>query len=100
MPWRNRVEKTGTQRPNAVELLGVIKADGGLDSIPVVVVSTSQLERRKKAAYAKHAAAFISKPVGLDRFVTIAEAIEDFWFSVLRLPSCELTDDICKASWR
>ncbi|MDD2903671.1 MAG: hypothetical protein PHU44_14695 [Syntrophales bacterium] len=29
---------------------------------------------------------FITKPVGLDQFAKVAAALEDFWFTIVRLP--------------
>ena len=33
-----------------------------------------------------HANAYVTKPVDLDQFITVVQAIEDFWLSIVVLP--------------
>lgn len=68
------------------EVLEVIKADAGLRSIPVVVLTTSQAARDVERAYDLHANCYITKPLDLDRFMDVVKSIEDFWLTVVRLP--------------
>ena len=60
--------------------------DPELRRIPVVVLTTSVLERDVLAAYEQHANAYIAKPIDLDQFASVVNAIEAFWLSVVRLP--------------
>jgi len=53
--------------------------------VPVVVLSASGMERDVAESYGMHANAYVVKPVDLDRFVQVARAIKDFWFSAARL---------------
>ncbi|MBI5557101.1 MAG: response regulator [Deltaproteobacteria bacterium] len=69
------------------EVLKEIKEDSGLMHIPVIIISTSQSEEEILNSYRLHANCFISKPVDLNKFIAIVQAIDDFWFSVARLPS-------------
>lgn len=69
------------------EVLAEIKADNELKRIPVVVLTTSEDERDIFRAYDMHVNAYITKPVDLDQFMKIVEAVEDFWLSVVKLPS-------------
>lgn len=71
---------------NGREVLAEIKADPETRCIPVVVLTTSGDSKDITAAYELHTNAYITKPVDLDRFVTIVKAVEDFWFSVVKLP--------------
>ncbi|AFM23775.1 response regulator [Desulfomonile tiedjei] len=68
------------------EVLQEIKSDGDLKTIPVVVLTTSKAEEDIVKSYELHANCFISKPVDLDRFTEVVKSIEDFWFTVVKLP--------------
>ncbi len=69
------------------EVLAEIKADPLLKRIPVVVLTTSKAEQDIHKAYDLHANCYITKPVDLDQFITIVKGIEDFWFTIVKLPS-------------
>lgn len=68
-------------------VLEEIKEDLELRRIPVVVLTTSEDEKDILNAYDHHVNAYITKPVDLDQFVKIVEAVEDFWLSVVKLPT-------------
>lgn len=68
------------------EVLAEIKADDHLRRIPVVVLTTSEAEQDIVKAYGLHANCYISKPVDLDKFMTVMKSIEDFWFTIAKLP--------------
>lgn len=71
---------------NGHEVLKRIKTDPKLRVIPVVVLTTSGAEADVDAAYACYANCYITKPVGLDQLVKVVQSIDDFWFSIVRLP--------------
>ncbi len=68
------------------EVLEEIKADPALRTIPVVILTTSEAERDIARAYDLHANCYITKPVDLDQFITVVKSIEDFWFTIVKLP--------------
>jgi len=68
------------------EVLAQIRADEHLRSLPVVVLTTSTDDEDVLKAYNLNANCFITKPVGLKNFSEVVHKIEDFWFSVVRLP--------------
>ncbi len=74
-------------KKNGREVLEIIKSDPGLRRIPVIVMTTSQLERDVHNAYDNHANAFITKPLDFDTLVKVIASIEEFWFDIARLPS-------------
>jgi CheY-like chemotaxis protein len=74
-------------RKSGREVLEEIKADPKLRRIPVVVLTTSSAEQDLLRSYNLHANCYISKPVDLEQFVVVVRSIEDFWLSVVRLPS-------------
>lgn len=73
-------------RKDGREVLQEIKADESLRRIPVVILTTSDDEHDILESYNLHANCYITKPVDLNRFVTIIKNIEDFWLTIVRLP--------------
>lgn len=69
------------------EVLADIKADPVLRRIPVVVLTTSSAEDDIQRAYDLHANCYITKPVDFEQFVRVIQAIENFWLTVVQLPS-------------
>ena len=67
------------------EVLAAVKADPQLKSIPVVVLTTSQSDEDVLKSYCLGANCFITKPVGLEQFAKVIVAIEDFWFTIVRI---------------
>ena len=72
---------------NGHEVLKEIKGDPDLKTIPVVMLTTSEAEQDIIKAYEQHANCYISKPVDLSKFIQIARHIEDFWLTIVKLPS-------------
>jgi DNA-binding NarL/FixJ family response regulator len=52
----------------------------------VVILTTSSAEQDILEMYDLHANCFITKPVNLDQFTTVVKAIEEFWFTIVKLP--------------
>ena len=73
------------------EVLAEIKADPKLRRIPVVVLTTSSAEEDILKIYDLHANCYITKPVDLEQFMGVVKSIEDFWVTVVKLPSYEAT---------
>ena len=72
---------------DGLEVLRRIKADPVLRRIPVVILTTSDAERDIFKAYDLNANCYISKPVDLDQFMKVVRKIEQFWFTMVKLPS-------------
>jgi CheY-like chemotaxis protein len=68
------------------EVLTEIKADPGLKTIPVVVLTTSEEEEDVLRSYELQANCYIAKPLDLEKFLSVVRAIHDFWLSIVRLP--------------
>jgi len=73
-------------RKNGREVLAEIKNDPRLKRIPVVVLTMSKAEEDILDAYELHANCYIAKPIDLDQFVKVVKTIEDFWFTIVKLP--------------
>lgn len=68
------------------EVLAHIKADQSLKSIPVVILTTSDLQSDIAESYQLQANCYLSKPVQLDAFESLVCSINDFWLTKAKLP--------------
>ncbi|MEU8820525.1 response regulator [Actinoplanes sp. NPDC048796] len=73
-------------RMDGREVLAELKADDGLKSIPVVVLTTSGESTDITASYVRHANAFVTKPMELDAFVAAVQQIDRFYRDIAMLP--------------
>lgn len=71
------------------EVLAEVKHDPILKHIPVVVLTTSKAEEDIVKSYNLHANAYITKPVDLKRFAEIIHVLNEFWFTIVKLPPKE-----------
>ncbi len=96
---RRESEHAGAPRPDLIlldlnlprsdgrEVLREIKQDPDLRRIPVVVLTSSEAEEDIVAAYDLNVNCYVTKPVDFERFVGVIRSIEDFWLTVVKLPS-------------
>jgi CheY-like chemotaxis protein len=68
------------------DVLAEIKSDDDLKRIPVVILTTSRDEEDILKTYNLHANCFITKPIDLNAFIKVVQAIEDFWLTIVKLP--------------
>ena len=69
------------------EVLAEIKADDKLKNIPVVVLTTSEAEQDILRSYDLHANCYVCKPIDLEQFINVIKSIEDFWLTIVKLPT-------------
>ena len=93
---RSKAGDKGCPKPNLVlldlnmpgmggkEFLRRIKADEGLDTIPVVILTTSDSEQDIIESYKLHASGYIKKPVALKDFQKVICGLEEYWFAVCK----------------
>ena len=74
-------------RMDGREVLAEIKADEDLRQIPVVVLTTSKAEEDVLRSYKLHANAYVTKPVDFERFIEVVRQIDEFFVTVVKLPS-------------
>jgi CheY-like chemotaxis protein len=74
-------------RKDGREVLGEIKADDELRHIPVVVLTTSKAQEDVLRSYKLHANAYVTKPVDFERFIEVVRQIDEFFVTVVKLPS-------------
>lgn len=76
-------------RMNGHEFLGIIKSEDDLRDIPVVVLTTSELERDVCDSYRLGAVGFITKFMDLETFFSAMRQLEDDGFLLDRSPAEE-----------
>ena len=73
-------------KKNGQEVLAEIKADPGLKSIPVIILTISKADEDIIRSYNLHANCFLNKPINLNKFFEVVKSIEDFWLTIVKLP--------------
>lgn len=68
------------------EVLEEVKKDKDLKHIPIVVLTVSPSEQDVISSYNMHVNAYVKKPLDLDQFIKVVTTIEDFWFTIVKLP--------------
>ena len=73
-------------RKDGREVLQDIKGDPALRKIPVIVLTTSDTEEDIVRSYNLGVNCYVQKPVGMEEFIRIVRVMEDFWFTIVKLP--------------
>ena len=73
-------------RMNGYEFLAAIKNIERFKSIPVVVLTTSDVESDIRDSYQLGAASYITKPTGIDQFISVINKISEYWINIVSLP--------------
>jgi len=73
-------------RKDGRRTLAEIKEDPDLKVIPVVILTVSDAEEDIIKSYDLHANCYVTKPMDLDEFARVVKGIEDFWFTIVKLP--------------
>ncbi len=76
-------------KKSGFEVLKEIKEDEELRRIPIAVLTMSRAEEDILRSYNLHANCFISKPIDFEQFSKVVKSIEDFWFTIVKLPNGE-----------
>jgi two-component system, response regulator len=66
-------------RLGGFEVLSAIRADERVKHVPVVVLTSSNEDKDRLAAYQQHANSFVRKPVDYDQFVAAAKELGLYW---------------------
>ncbi len=73
-------------RMDGRQVLGAVKQDEDLRSIPVVVLTTSNADTDIVGSYTLQANAYVTKPIDLDDFNDVVHRIDEFFGRVAVLP--------------
>jgi len=71
---------------DGLSVLAAMKAGPDLRRIPVVIFSTSDLQKDIVRSYEMGANCYVRKPGNLNDFFSAVRAIEEFWFGFVKLP--------------
>lgn len=73
-------------RKDGREVLAELKQDPALQTIPVIVLTTSKAEADVLRSYELAVNCYITKPIDFDEFIKVVRSIECFWLSIVTLP--------------
>jgi len=73
-------------RRSGLEVLADLKADPDLQTIPVVVLTTSQAEQDIQRSYQLHTNAYVVKPIDADQFSAAIGQIDDLFLTLAAQP--------------
>ncbi len=68
------------------EVLEEVKTNAELLTIPVVILTSSKADKDIAQTYSLHANSYLVKPVDMEEFSDVVNAVENFWFSAALLP--------------
>lgn len=66
-------------RMSGIEFLQELRQDPVLQSLSVIVLTTSDEERDRVEAYRLNVAGYILKPVTFDKFVSVVSTLSNYW---------------------
>ncbi len=69
------------------EVLSQIRTHPELQTIPVVILSTSRDDRDVEISYRLGCNSFMTKPTDLDTFIDRVHQLMTYWFGLVRLPT-------------
>jgi CheY-like chemotaxis protein len=73
-------------RMDGREVLAAMKASAVLRDIPVCIVTTSDDARDVASVYGLGADCYVTKPIDLEQFMRVVQAIDSFWVTIVKLP--------------
>ena len=73
-------------RMNGYEFLTAVKNDERYKGIPIIVLTTSDIESDIQRSYQLGAASYVTKPTGIEHFSTVIKQLSDYWIHLVRLP--------------
>lgn len=73
-------------RMDGREVLSALEVDADLKRIPVIVLTSSEADEDILDAYNRSANCYIHKPVNFDEFLRVVRSLDEFWFTVVKLP--------------
>lgn len=95
---RREGRHTGALRPDMIlldlnmprmdgrQVLGAVKSDEDLRTIPIVVLTTSNADTDIVGSYTLQANAYVTKPIDLDDFNEVVRRIDEFFGRIVVLP--------------
>lgn len=73
-------------KKHGFEVLNVVKQDPDLKTIPVIILSTSHLDKDILKSYTLGANCYLTKPMDYNGFMQVIRSLDEFWFSSVKYP--------------
>ena len=73
-------------RMDGRQVLGAVKSDADLRTIPIVVLTTSNADTDILGSYTLQANAYVTKPIDLDDFNDVVRRVDEFFGRIVVLP--------------
>lgn len=73
-------------RKDGREVLASVKSDPRLQSLPVIVLTTSQAEDDIRTVYALNGNCYVTKNPDIEQFIDTVRRLADFWLKTVKLP--------------
>lgn len=80
-------------KKNGHEVLQYIKEHDAIKHIPVIMLTTSSSQKDINKSYNNYVNCYITKPVEVDDFMKVVSTIENFWISIVKLPTRNVNTD-------
>ena len=82
-------------RKSGHEVLAEIRADPEFKTMPVIILTTSDLDKDILQGYQHHVNAYVTKPALVADFFEAVKTIEQFWLTLVKLPSDAVSRPNC-----
>lgn len=69
-----------------IEILLVEDDDGDIELTREAMVDSNDMEEDILRSYELGVNCYVQKPVGMAEFMRIVQVLEDFWFTIVKLP--------------
>lgn len=69
---------------NGIDVLRILKADEDLMYIPVIIMTSSNLDSDMKESLKAGACSVLVKPTGNDRYIEVIQILNDYWFNTVK----------------
>ncbi|MFD1514079.1 response regulator [Halomarina rubra] len=76
-------------RKDGDEVLAEIRDHHPLSNVPVIILTSSEAEEDVVKSYELRANAYLTKPVDPGEFIETVKSFQQFWLSVVRLPTTD-----------
>lgn len=73
-------------RKSGFEVLRSIRSDDKLNTLPVLMLTTSSSDGDIETAYRERANCYLTKPNDIDQFFALIKNIDEFWLAQAQLP--------------
>lgn len=74
-------------KKGGLEVLSWIRAQKALRHVPVIILTSSQVDRDLEQAYALGANSYLVKPVGFDQLLEVVKSLKAFWLELNQSPN-------------